>query len=907
MKLNILNKTFAFYFIGLVLVGNALAEFDLEAAKKRNFNKKLEFTGKTLEHTVQPGDSFMTISHRYYGTHQKWQDIIDANPSIDPAKLAVGEIVLVKEATVTEDAIGLHENEKHEKEIATEVVSKLGKVDETVSVVDESNVMEKANESTETFAYQIKAGDSYASVIEQFYGNRYSWDRIEKINPDVDPSMLKIGQTILVPKLPGLIEQDQTEHSQVVVQEEEKKEKVDIEFAAAQIDVVAGKKPVPKKKPVVVEVKPKPQAKVEVQVSNADQFKVKEQAKVISNLEEQIAKLLEENKKLREDNVDKSESSSELSGDLDEARKQASHWEQKYQKLAEALDDKKVDAKNLAELKQQNDELIQSIKKMEKDEKEQIQRLKLENKELMSSLKAKEERFYLKGEKSQEKMKDLLQTNNDLREKLSDWKDKYATLEERQRKVNDSLYKTQKELDKLQNDHEELVDRKVANLNMQDQMMKIQQEYDELQSEYLDLKETNIQYKKEIASLNMVERKYEKAQDSLKDYEQDVKDLKQKVTQLEKENKKVESEHPLYMRSLLAQSQADMIKEKNRLLTEKLWVEKNKDFGKCVVEISQHDPAELKTIFRDFVLYLNEQFGSENVLISNSEDKLIFKIPGKTVWGVRDPKVSSKYFETLAKIDHYMKQLPVDKVHITGFSKYKSVKGQKSKEMDGDLFILGQSVKLQKYFVNELGWLPNKVSSSSGGYKPDSLGNAKKEFEFHVSLKNNKKERKIASVLKKDRVLNNIQSDILEKLSEPKYSKVDLSKDSLDIHLGRHYFFSTQSESLTRSGKRYIDNLMAMFVLASDANFELLWVPGRQEKNTDDNVSRSLREIASVKKYLNEKHHWVADRIQFGYANRHHSINDGLTYAQDRFNKRLIFKVIPTGVNIKKMDEVDGI
>lgn len=42
-------------------------------------------------YTVQKGDTFWSIAQREYGTGQKWRDISEANPSVDPRKLAVGQ------------------------------------------------------------------------------------------------------------------------------------------------------------------------------------------------------------------------------------------------------------------------------------------------------------------------------------------------------------------------------------------------------------------------------------------------------------------------------------------------------------------------------------------------------------------------------------------------------------------------------------------------------------------------------------------------------------------------------------------------------------------------------------------------------------------------------------------------
>jgi LysM repeat protein len=46
-------------------------------------------------HTIAAGDTLSQISQRYYGTARRWQEIVDANPGTDPAKLHVGKTLVI--------------------------------------------------------------------------------------------------------------------------------------------------------------------------------------------------------------------------------------------------------------------------------------------------------------------------------------------------------------------------------------------------------------------------------------------------------------------------------------------------------------------------------------------------------------------------------------------------------------------------------------------------------------------------------------------------------------------------------------------------------------------------------------------------------------------------------------------
>lgn len=42
-------------------------------------------------YTIRKGDTLWSIAQREYGNGQKWKDIAQANPSVDPQKLAIGQ------------------------------------------------------------------------------------------------------------------------------------------------------------------------------------------------------------------------------------------------------------------------------------------------------------------------------------------------------------------------------------------------------------------------------------------------------------------------------------------------------------------------------------------------------------------------------------------------------------------------------------------------------------------------------------------------------------------------------------------------------------------------------------------------------------------------------------------------
>lgn len=44
-------------------------------------------------YTIRKGDTLWSIAARHYGDGKMWTQIVDANPGLDPKKLAVGQVI----------------------------------------------------------------------------------------------------------------------------------------------------------------------------------------------------------------------------------------------------------------------------------------------------------------------------------------------------------------------------------------------------------------------------------------------------------------------------------------------------------------------------------------------------------------------------------------------------------------------------------------------------------------------------------------------------------------------------------------------------------------------------------------------------------------------------------------------
>lgn len=104
-------------------------------------------------YTIKPGDTLYRIAIRY---NISLDDLVHANPLLDPTRLEIGQIICIPVATPP-------------------VTCPPG-----------------------TRSYMIKAGDTFYNLAIKY---RTTVDAIQKANPNVDPTRLLIGQFICMPEI----------------------------------------------------------------------------------------------------------------------------------------------------------------------------------------------------------------------------------------------------------------------------------------------------------------------------------------------------------------------------------------------------------------------------------------------------------------------------------------------------------------------------------------------------------------------------------------------------------------------------------------------------------------------------------------------------------------------------------
>lgn len=124
-----------------------------------------------LTYVVEPGDTFAAIAEKVYGDERFWVDIAQANPTIDPKRLKIDQVLQMPPAK------------------------------DLVSPSPESTASDRAGE----VRYTVRPGDSLSSIAQQYYGDPNAWRIIFNANREAmgnNPDAIEAGKILVVPPAP---------------------------------------------------------------------------------------------------------------------------------------------------------------------------------------------------------------------------------------------------------------------------------------------------------------------------------------------------------------------------------------------------------------------------------------------------------------------------------------------------------------------------------------------------------------------------------------------------------------------------------------------------------------------------------------------------------------------------------
>ncbi|MEM7807710.1 MAG: LysM domain-containing protein [Planctomycetota bacterium] len=147
------------------------------AAKLANFGKPAEsatptptdraFDTAAREHILAEGDTFVSLSEQYYGSDAHFDTIRRANPSLDPRRLKIGDLIVIPS------------------------LDSAGKPRGLPAI--------NADPTTHT----VRPGETLSDIARSRLGRSALWNDVYELNRDLigdDPARLKVGMVLRLPQ-----------------------------------------------------------------------------------------------------------------------------------------------------------------------------------------------------------------------------------------------------------------------------------------------------------------------------------------------------------------------------------------------------------------------------------------------------------------------------------------------------------------------------------------------------------------------------------------------------------------------------------------------------------------------------------------------------------------------------------
>ena len=162
-------------------------------------------------YTVAAGDNMWKISSKVYGDGKFTQKIVDANPSLNAAKMKTGSVIkipIIQNKTVLMKLPSFAEasSAKHDSgsAVAAKESKETKKSDAPVAASTHTKAPEAAGDAAgggEATTHKVEAGETLGVIAQKYYGSSgpKSVGRIIAANKGLDPAKLKVGQELQIP------------------------------------------------------------------------------------------------------------------------------------------------------------------------------------------------------------------------------------------------------------------------------------------------------------------------------------------------------------------------------------------------------------------------------------------------------------------------------------------------------------------------------------------------------------------------------------------------------------------------------------------------------------------------------------------------------------------------------------
>lgn len=154
---------------------------------------------KATTYKVQTGDTFESIARSKLGDPKRQTEIAKLNPTVKPNRMRVGQDLVLPGAKPAGKAVEpvIDANAK-KSAAAKETAAK-----EAAAKAADAKTAEAKPSSKDAGAersYVVGKGDTFGRIAQTQLGSSKRIDEIRELNPNVDPTRLRVGQRIKLPK-----------------------------------------------------------------------------------------------------------------------------------------------------------------------------------------------------------------------------------------------------------------------------------------------------------------------------------------------------------------------------------------------------------------------------------------------------------------------------------------------------------------------------------------------------------------------------------------------------------------------------------------------------------------------------------------------------------------------------------
>lgn len=149
----------------------------------------------TRSYAVRAGDTLSEIAQRELGSSRRWQEIVAANPGLDPAKLRSGTTIRLPSAARAgaNGAAGASANGA-----AGADASGAGGTGPRTAAVPAQEPKTPAKDASSA-SWTVGKNENLWRIAERALGDGKRWGEIAKLNPSVNPDKLLLGQVLKLP------------------------------------------------------------------------------------------------------------------------------------------------------------------------------------------------------------------------------------------------------------------------------------------------------------------------------------------------------------------------------------------------------------------------------------------------------------------------------------------------------------------------------------------------------------------------------------------------------------------------------------------------------------------------------------------------------------------------------------